>query len=86
LNQSFAGNLFNLSFANYLMIRPGYFNNKLKDDVIYDDPSIMMILIEIGGRYYFFDARIVREPFCSIKFLFSNDIKLYGLVIKLIHL
>ena len=49
---------------NYLMIRTGFINNKLKDDldttklkadVEYEDATLKMIPIEIGGRYYFTD-------------------------------
>lgn len=40
---------------NLLMMRTGFINNKLKDDVTYEDASLTMIPIEIGGRYYFFD-------------------------------
>ena len=44
---------------NYLMIRTGYINNKLKDDVNYESASLTIIPIEIGGRYYFIDARFM---------------------------
>jgi opacity protein-like surface antigen len=44
---------------NLLMMRTGFINNKLKDDVTYQDASLTMIPIEIGGRYYFFDNRIM---------------------------
>jgi hypothetical protein len=44
---------------NLLMMRTGFINNKLKDDLntqedlSYKDASLTMIPIEIGGRYYF---------------------------------
>jgi opacity protein-like surface antigen len=43
------------------MMRTGFINNKLKDDLntqedlSYEDASLTMIPIEIGGRYYFID-------------------------------
>ena len=46
---------------NLLMMRTGFINNKLKDDLntqedlSYGDASLTMIPIEIGGRYYFID-------------------------------
>lgn len=40
---------------NLLMMRTGFINNKLKDDVTYEDASLTMIPVEIGGRYYFID-------------------------------
>lgn len=44
---------------NYLMFRVGYINNKLKDGVEYNDASLSIIPLEIGGRYYFIDARFM---------------------------
>ena len=46
---------------NYLMFRVGYINNKLKDgvDVEFNDASLTIVPIEIGGRYYFTDTRFM---------------------------
>jgi len=55
---------------NLLMMRTGFINNKIKDDVTYEDASLTMIPIEIGGRYYFFDDRFM--PFVQ----FMNGLNL----------
>jgi hypothetical protein len=44
---------------NLLMFRVGYINNKLKDGVEYNDASLSIVPIEIGGRYYFTDTRFM---------------------------
>ena len=44
---------------NYLMFRVGYLNNTLKDGVEYNDASLSIIPLEIGGRYYFTDSRFM---------------------------
>ena len=44
---------------NYLMFRVGYINNKLKDGVEYNDASLSIVPLEIGGRYYFTDTRFM---------------------------
>ena len=55
---------------NLIMIRTGLISNKLKDEVTYEDASLTMIPIEIGGRYYFFDDRFM--PFIQ----FMNGLNL----------
>jgi opacity protein-like surface antigen len=65
---------------NYLMMRAGYINNKLKDnpntqeDLTNQDPYITMIPIEIGGRYYFNDYIVM--PFIQfmtgLNLVFTN--------------
>ena len=46
---------------NYLMFRVGYINNKLKDGVEddYNDASLSIVPLEIGGRYYFTNSRFM---------------------------
>jgi hypothetical protein len=44
---------------NLLMIRTGFINNTINDEVNFQDASLTMIPIEIGGRYYFFDDRFM---------------------------
>lgn len=50
---------------NLLMMRTGFINNKLDDnlksqeDLAFSDASLTIIPIEIGGRYYFFDDRFM---------------------------
>lgn len=44
---------------NLLMLRTGFINNKLQDDIEYEDASLTIIPIEVGGRYYFIDARFM---------------------------
>jgi opacity protein-like surface antigen len=44
---------------NYLMLRIGYINNKLKDGVNYDNASLSIMPLEVGGRYYFTDSRFM---------------------------
>jgi opacity protein-like surface antigen len=55
---------------NLLMMRVGLISNNLQDDVSYEDASLTMIPIEIGGRYYFFDDRFM--PFIQ----FMNGLNL----------
>jgi hypothetical protein len=61
---------------NLLMMRTGFINNKLDDDLksqeafLYSDASLTIIPIEIGGRYYFIDDRFM--PF----FQFMNGLNL----------
>jgi len=55
---------------NLLMIRTGFISNTINDEVNYQDASLTMIPIEIGGRYYFFDDRFM--PF----FQFMNGLNL----------
>jgi hypothetical protein len=55
---------------NLLMMRIGLISNKLQADVSYEDASLTMIPIEIGGRYYFFDDRFM--PFIQ----FMNGLNL----------
>ena len=50
---------------NLLMIRTGFISNSLSDRVNYEDVSSTIIPIEIGGRYYLIDDRIM--PF--VKFM-----------------
>jgi hypothetical protein len=50
---------------NLLMMRTGFINNKLEDnlsnqeELSYEDASLKIIPIEIGGRYYFIDNRFM---------------------------
>jgi len=55
---------------NLLMLRTGFINNKLKDNVDYEDASLTIIPLEIGGRYYFVDSRFM--PF----FQFMNGLNI----------
>ena len=59
---------------NLLMIRTGYLSNSLKDGVDYQDASSTIIPLEIGGRYYFIDNRLM--PFVQfmngINFVIEN--------------
>ena len=61
---------------NLLMMRTGFINNeldddlKLQEDVAFSDASLTIIPIEIGGRYYFFDDRFM--PFVQ----FMNGLNL----------
>jgi opacity protein-like surface antigen len=59
---------------NLLMLRTGFINNKLDDDLksqeAFSDASLTIIPIEIGGRYYFFDDRFM--PFIQ----FMNGLNL----------
>ena len=55
---------------NLLIFRLGYINNKLKDGVEYNDASLSIIPIEIGGRYYFTNNRFM--PFVQ----FMNGLNL----------
>jgi len=55
---------------NLLMLRTGFINNTLNDEVNYKDASLTMIPIEIGGRYYFIDNRFM--PFVQ----FMNGLNL----------
>jgi hypothetical protein len=55
---------------NLLMMRIGLISNKLQDDVSYEDASLTMFPIEIGGRYYFIDDRFM--PFIQ----FMNGLNL----------
>jgi len=66
---------------NYLMMRTGIINNKLKDELstedslAYDDAYLTMVPIEIGGRYYFIDHMFM--PFVQfmtgLNFVFENE-------------
>jgi opacity protein-like surface antigen len=60
---------------NYLMMRAGYINNKLKDDIEDEDASLIMIPIEVGGRYYFTDHMFM--PFAQfmtgLNFISENE-------------
>jgi len=53
---------------NLLMMRTGFINNNYEFNV--EDASLIMIPIEIGGRYYFFDDRFM--PFLQ----FMNGLNL----------
>jgi len=44
---------------NLLIMRTGFINNSINDEVNFQDASLTMIPIEIGGRYYFFDDRFM---------------------------
>jgi len=61
---------------NLLMMRTGFINNKLDDNLQskeslgFSDASLTIIPIEIGGRYYFFDDRFM--PFLQ----FMNGLNL----------
>jgi len=61
---------------NLLMMRTGFINNKLDDnlksqeDLAFSDARLTIIPIEIGGRYYFFDDKFM--PF----FQFMNGLNL----------
>ena len=55
---------------SFLMFRVGYINNKLKDGVEITDASLTIVPLEIGGRYYFTDTRLM--PF----FQFMNGINI----------
>ena len=55
---------------NLLMMRIGFINNTINDEVNYQDASLTMIPIEIGGKYYFFDDRFM--PFLQ----FMNGLNL----------
>jgi len=69
-----SGGYIGYSFAfpehNLLMLRTGFINNTLNDGVNYQDASLTIIPIEIGGRYYFFDDRFM--PFLQ----FMNGLNL----------
>lgn len=66
---------------NYLMMRTGIINNKLKDELNtqesteYIDAYLTMVPIEIGGRYYFIDHMFM--PFVQfmtgLNFVFENE-------------
>jgi opacity protein-like surface antigen len=60
---------------NYLMMRAGYINNKLKDDIDNEDAHLTMIPIEVGGRYYFTDHMFM--PFAQfmtgLNFISENE-------------
>jgi len=61
---------------NLLIMRTGFINNqldddlKLQEDVAFSDASLTIIPIEIGGRYYFIDDRFM--PFIQ----FMNGLNL----------
>lgn len=55
---------------NSLIIRTGFISNSMKDGVDYQDASSTIIPLEIGGRYYFTDSRLM--PF----FQFINGLNL----------
>jgi len=55
---------------NLLIMRTGFINNTIDDEVNFQDASLKMIPIEIGGRYYFFDDRFM--PFIQ----FMNGLNL----------
>lgn len=55
---------------NLLMFRTGFLNNSLQDGVNYEDASLTIIPLEIGGRYYFTDAMLM--PF----FQFMNGLNI----------
>jgi len=69
-----SGGYIGYSFAfpdhNLLMLRTGFINNTLNDEVNYQDASLTIIPIEIGGRYYFFDDKFM--PFVQ----FMNGLNL----------
>lgn len=44
---------------NLLIMRTGFINNSINDEVNFQDASLTIIPIEIGGRYYFFDDRFM---------------------------
>ncbi len=66
---------------NYLMMRTGFINNKLKDELNtqesteYIDAYLTMVPIEIGGRYYFIDNMFM--PFVQfmtgLNLVFENE-------------
>jgi hypothetical protein len=55
---------------NLLMMRTGFVSNTLKDGVNYEDASSTILPVEVGGRYYFIDNRLM--PFVQ----FMNGINL----------
>lgn len=55
---------------NLLMMRTGFINNTINNEINYQDASLTMIPIEIGGRYYFFDDKFM--PFLQ----FMNGLNL----------
>ena len=59
---------------NLLLMRTGFIYNTLKDNNTYKDATLTMIPIEIGGRYYFTDSRLM--PFFQfingLNFIFEN--------------
>lgn len=65
---------------NLLLMRTGFIYNTLKDNNIYEDATLTMIPIEIGGRYYFTDSRLM--PFFQfingLNFVFENITNLGG--------
>jgi opacity protein-like surface antigen len=66
---------------NYLMMRTGFINNKLKDelsiqeDLSYKDAYLTIVPVEIGGRYYFIDNMFM--PFAQfmtgLDLVFENE-------------
>jgi opacity protein-like surface antigen len=55
---------------NLLMMRTGFISNSLRDNTEIEDASLTIIPLEIGGRYYFTDSRLM--PF----FQFINGLNI----------
>ena len=66
---------------NYLMMRTGIINNKLKDELntqdslAYEDAYLTMVPIEIGGRYYFIDHMFMPyvQFMTGLNLVFENE-------------
>ena len=66
---------------NYLMMRTGIINNKLKDELntqdslAYEEAYLTMVPIEIGGRYYFIDHMFMPyvQFMTGLNLVFENE-------------